>query len=50
MPLSAGVPIMNVALRQSINLKKFLAWEERQELRYKFDGFQPVEPCCRDEG
>jgi Uma2 family endonuclease len=32
---------MNVALRQRISLAEFLAWEERQELRYKFDGFQP---------
>ena len=22
--------------------EEFLAWEERQELRYEFDGFQPV--------
>jgi Uma2 family endonuclease len=25
-----------------MTLEQFLAWEERQELRYEFDGFQPV--------
>ena len=33
---------MNVALRRPMTLAEFLAWEERQELRYEFDGFQPV--------
>ncbi len=33
---------MNVALRKQMTLEQFLAWEERQELRYEFDGFQPV--------
>jgi Uma2 family endonuclease len=33
---------MNVALRKSLTLAEFLAWEEHQELRYEFDGFQPV--------
>jgi Uma2 family endonuclease len=33
---------MNVALRKPMTLQQFLAWEERQELRYEFDGFQPV--------
>ena len=33
---------MNVALRQRMTLEEFLAWEEQQELRYEFDGFQPV--------
>ncbi|MEJ7715979.1 MAG: hypothetical protein WKF40_09900 [Thermoleophilaceae bacterium] len=33
---------MNVALRQRMTLQEFLAWEERQELRYEFDGFSPV--------
>ena len=32
---------MNVALRQRMSLAEFLVWEERQELRYEFDGFQP---------
>lgn len=33
---------MNVLLRKRMTLQQFLAWEERQELRYEFDGFQPV--------
>lgn len=33
---------MNSALRKPMSLAEFLAWEERQELRYEFDGFQPV--------
>ena len=33
---------MNVALRQRMTLPQFLAWEERQELRFEFDGFGPV--------
>ena len=26
-----------------MTLAEFLDWEERQELRYEFDGFQPVD-------
>ncbi|MCK8787573.1 Uma2 family endonuclease [Roseomonas sp. NAR14] len=33
---------MTLALRQPMTLPEFLAWEERQELRHEFDGFQPV--------
>ena len=33
---------MNVTLRKSMTLPQFLAWEERQELRYEFDGVRPV--------
>jgi hypothetical protein len=33
---------MSVALRKPMILAEFLAWEERQELRYEFDGFEPV--------
>jgi Uma2 family endonuclease len=33
---------MNVALRKPMTLEQFLAWEDRQELRYEFDGFRPV--------
>jgi Uma2 family endonuclease len=33
---------MSVALRHPMTLAEFLAWEERQELRWEFDGFQPV--------
>jgi Uma2 family endonuclease len=32
---------MDVALRKPMSLPQFLEWEERQELRYEFDGFQP---------
>lgn len=30
------------ALAKPMTLKSFLAWEERQELRYEFDGFRPI--------
>jgi Uma2 family endonuclease len=33
---------MSATLRTPITLAQFLAWEARQELRYEFDGFQPV--------
>lgn len=33
---------MNVALRRSMTVEQFLAWEERQDLRYEFDGFRPI--------
>ena len=33
---------MSNALREPMTLDEFLAWEERQELRHEFDGFQPV--------
>ncbi len=33
---------MNVALRKPMTCEEFLAWERRQELRYEFDGFQPI--------
>lgn len=33
---------MNVALRQTMTLEQFLRWEERQELRYEFDGIRPI--------
>ncbi len=42
MPGRARLPAMNVALRQPMTVDEFLAWEEGQELRYEFDGFQPV--------
>jgi len=34
--------VMSVAVHQIMTLADFLAWEERQELRYEFDGFEPV--------
>jgi len=33
---------MTLALRQPATLAEFLAWEERQPLRYEFDGVGPV--------
>ncbi len=42
MPNHARLTTMNVALRRPMTLEQFLAWEEQQELRYEFDGFQPV--------
>jgi Uma2 family endonuclease len=33
---------MNRALRKATTVEEFLLWEERQELRYEFDGFQPL--------
>jgi len=33
---------MTIALRKPMTLTEFLAWEERQELRYEFDGQEPV--------
>ena len=33
---------MNMAMRRPMTLEQFLAWEDRQELRYEFDGFQPI--------
>jgi Uma2 family endonuclease len=33
---------MNLALRKPMTLAEFLAWEERQSLRYEFDGIGPV--------
>ncbi|HTW69286.1 MAG TPA: Uma2 family endonuclease [Acetobacteraceae bacterium] len=33
---------MDVALRKPMSLADFFKWEERQEERYEFDGFQPV--------
>jgi Uma2 family endonuclease len=33
---------MNLALRKTMTLTEFLQWEERQELKYEFDGIAPV--------
>jgi Uma2 family endonuclease len=33
---------MNLAVRQPMSLAEFLEWEERQPLRYEFDGVSPV--------
>jgi hypothetical protein len=33
---------MNLTVRKPMTLAEFLAWEERQEQRYEFDGSEPV--------
>jgi Uma2 family endonuclease len=33
---------MSGALRKPMTIEQFLAWEEAQELRYEFDGVQPI--------
>ncbi len=33
---------MSQALRKTLTLSEFLEWEQHQELRYEFDGIQPV--------
>ena len=33
---------MNLALSKPMTLAEFLDWEDKQPLRYEFDGFQPV--------
>jgi len=33
---------MNIALRKPWTQERFFAWAEAQEIRYEFDGFQPV--------
>src|ERR1700730_1526301 len=33
---------MSIALHRPMTLGEFLAWEEQQELRYEFDGFECV--------
>ena len=33
---------MSMAHHRPMTVDEFLAWERRQELKYEFDGFQPV--------
>jgi Uma2 family endonuclease len=33
---------MSAVLQHGMSLAEFLTWEEKQELRYEFDGFRPV--------
>ena len=37
----ATMASMNLAVRKPMSLAEFLEWEERQELRYEFDGVEP---------
>ena len=38
----ATMAAMNLAVRKPMSFAEFLEWEERQELRYEFDGVEPV--------
>jgi Uma2 family endonuclease len=42
MPNHAKVTPMNVALRKPWTQEQFFAWAEGQDVRYEFDGFQPI--------
>jgi len=42
MPRHATLPTMNVQRRPTMTLEQFLDWEERQEAKYEFNGFEPV--------
>jgi hypothetical protein len=33
---------MSFAIQRPMTIEEFLAWEDRQELRWEFDGFAPV--------
>ena len=37
----ATMAAMNLAVRKPMSLAEFLEWEDRQELRYEFDGVEP---------
>ncbi len=41
---------MNVALRRPMTKKEFFDWAETQDIRYEFDGFQPVAMTGGDLG
>jgi Uma2 family endonuclease len=40
--IRARMEAMNLAVRKPMSLPEFFEWEERQELRYEFDGVEPV--------
>ena len=42
MRIRATTAAMNLAVRKPMSLPEFFEWEERQELRYEFDGVEPV--------
>jgi Uma2 family endonuclease len=42
MPSRAKLTSMNIALRKSWTHEEFFDWAQSQEIRYEFDGFQPV--------
>ena len=41
-PMHRTLSPMNLTVRKPMTLAEFLAWEERQEQRYEFDGSEPV--------
>lgn len=41
---------MNLVLRQPWSVDRFLAWEDRQEGRYEFDGTQIIEMTGGENG
>ncbi len=42
MKARAKIAAMNLTVRKPMSLAEFLDWESKQDLRYEFDGFQPV--------
>jgi len=38
----ANLSPMNLTVRKPMTLAEFLEWEDRQELRYEFNGVEPV--------
>jgi Uma2 family endonuclease len=42
MPARARLPSMNAALSKPWTQEQFFSWAEAQDIRYEFDGFQPV--------
>lgn len=42
MPVRAKLNPMNVPIRKPWTQEQFFTWAEAQEMRYEFDGFQPV--------
>lgn len=42
MPVHARLAAMNIPLRNPMTLAEFLEWESKQDLRYEFDGVQPI--------
>jgi hypothetical protein len=42
LPSGARLDSANAASKRPRTTAQFLAWQERQELHYEFDGFQPI--------
>jgi Uma2 family endonuclease len=41
-PVRARLTPMNVPIRKPLTQEQFFSWAEAQDIRYEFDGFQPV--------